>query len=95
VKDVASRPEGHYVGHSHIVSEYVGGQLTRLHIDFKPPETILDTSRFQVQREAFGTTTRFSVCCDAVLAVLLCLSRYVCIDYVSYDIWVADLERYV
>jgi hypothetical protein len=36
------------VGHSHIVSEYVGGQLTKLHIDFKPPETLLDTSRFRV-----------------------------------------------
>lgn len=48
MKEVWDRPPGHYVGHSHIVRELVGGRMTHLHIDFKDPGEYLDTSRFKV-----------------------------------------------
>lgn len=41
------RKSEHYVGHSHIVKEYVNREMNSLHIDFKDPsEYGLDKSRF-------------------------------------------------
>ena len=40
-------PAGEYVGGTHLVHEYIGGQMNKLRIHFVPPETYLDTDRFE------------------------------------------------
>ena len=40
-------PDGEYVGGTHLVHEYIGGQLNKLRINFRPPEDYLDVSRFE------------------------------------------------
>ena len=37
---------GHYIGASHLVHEYVGGDLVKLKITFREPSEFFDTSRF-------------------------------------------------
>lgn len=39
-------PDGEYVGGSHLVHEYIGGQMNKLRIQFRPPGEYLDVSRF-------------------------------------------------
>ncbi|MGD0916458.1 MAG: hypothetical protein ABSB22_08370 [Thermodesulfobacteriota bacterium] len=38
---------GHYIGASHLVHEYIGGELTKLKITFREPSEFFDTSRFK------------------------------------------------
>jgi len=37
---------GHYIGASHLVHEYLGGELNKLRITFYEPSEILDTAKF-------------------------------------------------
>ena len=39
-------PSGEYVGGTHLVHEYIGGQMNELRINFRPADDYLDTSRF-------------------------------------------------
>ena len=41
------RGTGRYVGGTHHVHEYVGGQLQKLKINFREPSQVLDVSRFE------------------------------------------------
>ena len=41
---------GHYIGASHLVHEYVGGELVKLKITFHEPSEYFDTSRFHEAR---------------------------------------------
>jgi hypothetical protein len=41
---------GHYVGASHLVHEYIGGELVKLRITFREPSEFFDTSRFKEAR---------------------------------------------
>jgi len=43
---VGERGTGRYVGGTHRVHEYIGGELTKLAIQFRPPSEYLDVSRF-------------------------------------------------
>lgn len=38
---------GHYIGASHLVHEYLGGDLVKLRITFREPSDFFDTSRFK------------------------------------------------
>lgn len=38
---------GHYIGASHLVHEYIGGDLVKLRITFREPSDFFDTSRFK------------------------------------------------
>ncbi len=40
-------PDGEYVGGTHLVHEYIGGQMNKLRINFRPPQEYLDVSRFE------------------------------------------------
>jgi len=46
VGDWANWKPGHYIGASHLVHEYIGGELVKLKITFFEPSKIFDTSRF-------------------------------------------------
>ena len=39
-------PGGEYIGGTHLVHEYIGGQLNKLRIHFKPPDEYLDVAAF-------------------------------------------------
>ena len=41
---------GHYIGASHLVHEYIGGELAKLRITFREPSELFDTSRFKEAR---------------------------------------------
>ena len=41
---------GHYVGASHLVHEYIGGELVKLRITFREPSEFFNTSRFKEAR---------------------------------------------
>lgn len=41
---------GHYIGASHLVHEYIGGELVKLRITFREPSEFFDTSRFKEAR---------------------------------------------
>lgn len=43
---VGERGTGRYVGGEHHVHEYIGGELAKLRIRFRPPSDVLDVSRF-------------------------------------------------
>jgi hypothetical protein len=43
---LGERGTGRYVGGTHNVHEYIGGELAKLRINFREPATYLDTSRF-------------------------------------------------
>jgi hypothetical protein len=38
---------GHYIGASHLVHEYIGGEICKLKITFREPSDYFDTSRFK------------------------------------------------
>lgn len=38
---------GHYIGASHLVHEYIGGELAKLKITFREPSEFFDVSRFK------------------------------------------------
>lgn len=37
---------GHYIGASHLVHEYIGGEIAKLRITFREPSNFFDTSKF-------------------------------------------------
>lgn len=41
---------GHYIGASHLVHEYIGGELVKLRITFRDPSDFFDVSRFKEAR---------------------------------------------
>lgn len=43
---IGERGTGRYVGGTHNVHEYIGGELAKLRIHFQEPSRYLDTSRF-------------------------------------------------
>ena len=40
-------PAGEYIGGTHLVHEYIGGQMNKLRIHFRPAAEYLDTGRFE------------------------------------------------
>lgn len=38
--------DGQYIGGTHLVHEYIGGELNKLKIHFRPPDEYLDNARF-------------------------------------------------
>lgn len=50
IGDWANWSPGHYIGASHLVHEYIGGELVKLKITFFDPSEIFDTSRFEEAR---------------------------------------------
>lgn len=51
-------PSGEYVGGTHLVHEYIGGQLNKLKINFRPPLDYLDTARFEEARVGTAVCAR-------------------------------------
>eukprot|EP01035_Chromulina_nebulosa_P020641 gene20641-26762_t len=41
------RPKGHYIGHTHIVTEKIGKKVQRLQIYFMKPDRFVDVSKFE------------------------------------------------